>query len=111
MLYGFEQAPGIRHLKGTERSKMLRSKYCLARAEHLRILMLTASDPASVVRLRGFVEKYRVLAERSKKAEERANKQVTSPPLNSVRIEYDLRYAPRITIEKLPLSHPRERRH
>jgi hypothetical protein len=36
---------------------MLRSEYCLARAERLRMLMLTASDPAAAVRLRGFVQK------------------------------------------------------
>jgi hypothetical protein len=54
---------------------MLRSEYCLARAERLRMLMLTASDPASADRLRGFVQKYRDLAERAKK-------QVESPPLN-----------------------------
>ena len=46
---------------------MLRSEYCLARAEHLRMLMLTPSDPASAVRLRGFVQKCRILAEQSKK--------------------------------------------
>jgi hypothetical protein len=33
----------------------------------LRMLMLTASDPASAARLRGFVQKYRTLAEHSKK--------------------------------------------
>jgi hypothetical protein len=46
---------------------MLRSEHCLARAERLRILMLTASDPASQLRLRGFVERYRELAERAKR--------------------------------------------
>jgi hypothetical protein len=46
---------------------MLRSEHCLARAERLRILMLTASDPASQLRLRGFVERYRDLAERAKR--------------------------------------------
>ena len=46
---------------------MLRSEYCLARAERLRMLMLTASDPAAAVQLRGFVQKYRILAEQSKK--------------------------------------------
>jgi hypothetical protein len=46
---------------------MLRSEYCLARAERLRMLMLTASDPAAAVRLRGFVQKYRIFAEQSKK--------------------------------------------
>jgi hypothetical protein len=56
---------------------MLRSEYRIARAERLRMLMLTASDPASAVRLRGFVEKYRDLAERTKK-------QVESQPLNPV---------------------------
>jgi hypothetical protein len=69
---------------------MLRSEYCLARAERLRMLMLTASDPASAVRLRGFVEKYRDLAERTKK-------QAESPPLNPLRIEYGLTYVPRNT--------------
>jgi hypothetical protein len=49
---------------------MLRSEYCLARAERLRMLMLTASDPASAVRLRGLVQNYRVLAEQSKKEED-----------------------------------------
>ena len=58
---------------------MLRSEYCLARAERLRMLMLTASDPAAEVRLRGFVQKYRELAERTKK-------QVESLPFNLVRI-------------------------
>ena len=43
---------------------MLRSEYCLARAERLRLLMLTASDPAAEVRLRGFIQKYRALADR-----------------------------------------------
>jgi hypothetical protein len=69
---------------------MLRFEYCLARAERLRMLMLTASDPASEVRLRGFVQKYRDLAERTKK-------QVEFPPLNPVRIEYGLTYAPHNT--------------
>jgi|HubBroStandDraft_6_1064221.scaffolds.fasta_scaffold1023389_2 hypothetical protein len=44
---------------------MLRSEYCLARAERLRMLMLTTSDPAAAVRLRGFVQKYRTMAERA----------------------------------------------
>jgi hypothetical protein len=46
---------------------MLSSEHCLARAERFRMLMLTAPDPASAVRLRGFVQKYRILAEHSKK--------------------------------------------
>ena len=46
---------------------MLNTEYCLARAERLRMLMLTASDPAAQIRLRGFVQKYRVLADRAKK--------------------------------------------
>jgi hypothetical protein len=50
---------------------MLRTEYCLARAERLRMLMLTASDPAAADRLRGFVRKYRILAERAKGEEER----------------------------------------
>ena len=54
---------------------MLRSEYCLARAERLRMLMLTASDPAAAVRLRGFVQKYRILAER-------AERKVESLPLS-----------------------------
>jgi hypothetical protein len=29
--------------------------------------MLTASDPAAAIRLRGFVQKYRILAEHAKK--------------------------------------------
>jgi len=53
---------------------MLRSEYCLARAERLRMLMLTASDPAAEVRLRGFIQKYRVLAERAKR-------EIESPPI------------------------------
>ena len=48
-------------------SSMLRSEYCLARAEQIRLLMLTASDPADQMRLRGFVQKYRDLAERARK--------------------------------------------
>ena len=46
---------------------MLRSEHCLARAERLRMLMLTAPDPAATVRLRGFVQKYRILAERAER--------------------------------------------
>jgi hypothetical protein len=67
---------------------MIRSEYYLARAERLRMLMLTASDPASAVRLRGFVQKYRDLAEG-------ARKQVRPPPHNPFGIEYGLSYAPR----------------
>jgi hypothetical protein len=48
-------------------SPMLRSEYCLVRAEQIRLLMLTASDPADQIRLRGFVQKYRDLAERAKR--------------------------------------------
>ena len=93
---------------------MLRFEYCLARAERLRMLMLTASDPASAVRLRGFVQKYRDLAERAKK-------QIESPPLNPVGIEYGLSYAPRNTngptywqggADKMrAVANSRERRH
>ena len=46
---------------------MVSSDHCLARAERLRMLMLTAPDPAAEIRLRGFVQKYRVLADRAKK--------------------------------------------
>ncbi len=46
---------------------MLRRQHFLARAEQLRMLMLTASDPAAAVRLRGFVRKYRQLADRAEK--------------------------------------------
>ena len=46
---------------------MLRSEYCLDRAERLRILMLTNSDPTAARRLRGFAQKYKELAERAKK--------------------------------------------
>ena len=93
---------------------MLRSEYCLARAERLRMLMLTASDPASALRLRGFVQKYRDLAERAKK-------QVESPPLSPIRIEYGLTYSPHNTNGPTPwqggadkmraVAHSRERRH
>jgi hypothetical protein len=54
---------------------MLRTEYCLIRAERLRMLMLTAPDPTAVIRLRGFIQKYRVLAERAKR-------KVESQPLN-----------------------------
>jgi hypothetical protein len=48
-------------------SGMLRSEYCLVRAEQIRLLMLTASDPADQIRLREYVQKYRALAERARK--------------------------------------------
>ena len=48
-------------------NKMLGADYCLARAEYLRMLMLTASNPSSELRLRALVEKYRALAERAKR--------------------------------------------
>jgi hypothetical protein len=54
---------------------MLSTEYCLARAERLRMLMLTASDPAAQIRLRGLVQEYRVLADRAKK-------EVEPPPLS-----------------------------
>jgi hypothetical protein len=54
---------------------MLGSEYCLARAERLRMLMLTASDPAAEVRLRGLILKYRALADR-------AEAKVDARPLN-----------------------------
>jgi hypothetical protein len=38
----------------------------MARAEQLRMLMLTASDPVADVRLRGFIQKYRDLADRAR---------------------------------------------
>jgi hypothetical protein len=46
---------------------MLGSEYCLARAERLRMLMLTAYDPAVEVRLRDLVIRYRALAEQAKR--------------------------------------------
>lgn len=46
---------------------MLSTEYCLARAERLRMLMFTTSDPAAQIRLRGFVLKYKALADRAKK--------------------------------------------
>ena len=58
---------------------MLRSEYCLVRPERLRMLMLTALDPASELRLREFVQKYRDLAERTKN-------RVHSLPLESRRL-------------------------
>jgi hypothetical protein len=48
---------------------MIGSEYCLARAERMRMLMLTAPDPASELRLRGFIQKYRALADRAKREE------------------------------------------
>ena len=48
---------------------MLGSEYCLARAERLRMLMLTAPDLASELRLRGFIQKYRDLAVRARREE------------------------------------------
>jgi hypothetical protein len=58
---------------------MLHTEHCLARAERLRMLMLNAPDPATELRLRGFVQKYRELAERAKKS-------VGSLPLKSHRL-------------------------
>jgi hypothetical protein len=49
--------------------KMLRSEYYLARAERMRMLMLTSADGAAADRLRGFVLKYRALADRAKTQE------------------------------------------
>jgi hypothetical protein len=46
---------------------MLRSEHCLARAERMRMLMLTESDLASQLRLRNFIQKYRDLAEQAKR--------------------------------------------
>jgi hypothetical protein len=98
---------------------MLRSEYCLARAERLRMLMLTASDPASADRLRGFVHKYKDLAVRTKEAE-RTKKQVESPPLNPVRIEYGLSYGPpsrndltlwQGAVDSVRVAHSREKGH
>ena len=48
---------------------MLRTEYCLARAERMRMLMLTAADPAAEIWLRGFVQNDRILAERAKSQE------------------------------------------
>jgi hypothetical protein len=45
---------------------MLGSEHCLARAERMRMLMLIEADPAAAHRLRGFMQKYRTLAERAK---------------------------------------------
>jgi len=52
---------------------MLRFEDCLARAERMRMLMLTAPDAASEIRLTGFVQKYRELIALKKK-------QIESPP-------------------------------
>jgi hypothetical protein len=46
---------------------MLSSEHCRTRAERLRILMLSASDIGAATRLRGFVQKYRILAEHAEK--------------------------------------------
>jgi hypothetical protein len=48
-------------------AQMLRTEYCLARAERLRMLMLIAPNLAAEVRLRGLVLKYKALAERAKR--------------------------------------------
>jgi hypothetical protein len=45
---------------------MPHADHCLARAERLRMLMLTAPDTATELRLRGFIQKYRDLAEHAK---------------------------------------------
>jgi hypothetical protein len=46
---------------------MLGTKHCPAREERLRMMMLTAPDPAAAARLRDLVQKYRDLADRLRK--------------------------------------------
>jgi hypothetical protein len=45
------------------------SEYWLVCAERMRMLMLTAANPAAADRLRALVQKYRILAERAKTEE------------------------------------------
>jgi hypothetical protein len=58
----------------TSLPKMLRSEHCLARADRLRMFMLTASDPAAAIRLRGFVANYRLLAEQADQPPKQASR-------------------------------------
>jgi hypothetical protein len=58
---------------------MLSFEHCLVRAERLRMLMLTASDPTAEIRLRGFVHKYKDLAERGKRLTEVKNLRRLTP--------------------------------
>jgi hypothetical protein len=44
---------------------MLSPEHCLSRAERLRISLLTTRDRTAARRLRTFVEKYRILADRA----------------------------------------------
>jgi hypothetical protein len=44
---------------------MLSPERCLSRAERLRISLLTTRDRTAARRLRTFVEKYRILADRA----------------------------------------------
>ena len=55
---------------------MLSTEHCLRRAEQLRLIMLSTPDAAEARRIRGYVVKYRVLAERAK--------ETGSPPLNTI---------------------------
>jgi hypothetical protein len=60
-------------------NEMLSFEHCLVRAERLRMLMLTASDPTAEIRLRGFVHKYKGLAERAKRLTESQNLRRLTP--------------------------------
>ena len=60
-------------------NEMLSFEHCLVRAERLRILMLTASDPTAEIRLRGFVHKYKDLAGRAKRLTEVKNLRRLTP--------------------------------
>jgi hypothetical protein len=70
--------------------QMPNSAHYWRRAERLRLALLLTPSPVAAARLRNFVEKYRVLAER-------ADKRIASPPLNPVEDE-------RALIEKADLS-------
>ena len=59
---------------------MLRSEYCLARAERLRMLMLTASDPPSADRLRGWWRSMPPIIRRSGPAPCRRSNIAATPP-------------------------------
>jgi hypothetical protein len=59
---------------------MLRPEHCLLRAERLRFALISTRNPVAAARLRNFVEKYRILAER-------AAKRIDSPPLDTFQRE------------------------
>ena len=63
--------------------QMPSSSHCRRRAEKLRIALLCTPDPVAATRLRIFVEKYRVLADR-------ADKKNNFPSLDTIEQEHAL---------------------